>query len=365
MKKRYIFYIILVLGISYLVYYRITANKKIAAFGNIGGGGPKKDEKGMPVAPPPMVVDGLVVKTTTFNNSLEISGALEANESVMLQSEVAGLVTAINFKEGSSVSKGAVLLKINDREIQAQIQEATTKQQLAASNQGRAKQLLQKGAISQEEYDIALANLKSLKAQGQLLKAQLAKTAIIAPFSGKIGLRSISVGEYLTPSTTIANLLNTNVIKINFSVPEKYVGQIKLNSLITFTTAGTNKTYNGKVFAIEPGINAQTRTLQIKALAQNPNNNLIPGSFAKIKLALSTLNNAILIPNEAVIPVLKGKMVYVCKNGKATPVMVIADTRTAYNILITQGLAIGDTVLTTGTMSLKPDAAVKVNIIKQ
>lgn len=356
MKLKYIIYTLIILGIAYLIYYRITANKKVE---NSGAGSSSKSGKSQSYT-----VNGIIVKTTSFANNLEVTGTIEANEAVTLQSEVPGLVTGIYFKEGSNVNKGSLLVKINDRDIQAQLQEALTKQSLSAANENRAKQLLQKGAISQEEYDTALADLKSLKAQGQLIRAQLAKTSIIAPFSGKIGLRSISVGMYITPTTLIANLLSTNPVKINFSVPEKYMGQIKMNSTITFRTDGSNHIYTGKVFAIEPGINAQTRTLQIKALAANENNELRPGSFTKVSLVLSNVENAILVPNEAIIPVLKGKTVFISKNGKAKQVEVSSGTRTDENILINSGLAIGDTVLTTGAMSLKEDAPVKVSVVK-
>ncbi len=359
MKKRYIFYLILALGLAYLVYHRISENKKIEGPG--GGGG--KGAKGKGGAP--LNVDGIVVNSTDFASNLEITGSIEANEAVTLRSEVAGLVTGIYFKEGSNVSKGATLVKINDRDIQAQLKEALTKQNLSATNENRAKQLLEKGAISQEEYDTSLAELQTLKSQAQLIRAQLAKTTIVAPFSGKVGLRNISVGEYLTPNTTIANLLSTNPVKITFSVPEKYVSQIKTNSNISFNIDGSNKNYSGKVFAIEPGINEQTRTLQIKALAPNANGELVPGSFAKIKLPLTTIKDAILIPTEAVIPVLEGKVVYVSRGGKAQQVSVETSTRTAEQILVLSGLKVGDTVLTTGAMALKPDAEVKVKIAKK
>lgn len=365
MKIRYIIYTLLLLGIAYLVYYRITENKKISGDAGPRGAG-AKGGKGGPggAGGPGMAVEGIIVTASSFSNSLEITGNIEANESVVLHSEVSGLVTGIFFKEGSQVSKGAVLVKINDKDIQAQLRDAATKLDLAASNENRAKQLLQKGAISQEEYDSSLANLQSLKAQSQLIQAQLAKTSIVAPFSGKIGLRAISVGEYLTPATAIANLLSTNPVKVSFSIPEKYAEQIKLNAEIEFSTDASGKSFNGKVFAIEPGIDPLTRTLQIKALANNPKGELIPGSFAKVKLALSTLKDAILIPTEAVIPVLSGKVVYISKDGKAKQVDVVAGTRKAEHILITSGLNIGDTVLTTGAMTLKPDAPVKVKLVK-
>ncbi len=361
MKKRYIFYIILALGLAYLIYYRITENKKLS-----GDGGPGKRAAGAKggAGGPGIVVEGIVVATQPFNSNLEISGTIEPNESVALRSEVAGLVTGIYFKEGTNVSKGTLLVKINDRDIQAQLRDAQTKQNLSATSEGRAKQLLQKGAISQEEYDTSLAAFQSFQSQTQLIRAQLARTSIIAPFSGKIGLRNISVGEYLTPTTQIANLMSVNPVKVTFSVPEKYVSLIKLNSTISFKTDASSKTYTGKVFAVEPGISQDTRTLQIRALAPNPNGELLPGSFAQVKLALTTINEAILVPTEAIIPVLKGKVVYVTRDGKAQQVPVEAGTRTAESILITSGLKVGDTVLTTGSMSLKPDAPVKVNIVK-
>jgi membrane fusion protein (multidrug efflux system) len=368
MKLKYIIYPLLVLGIAYLIYYRISANKKLAASGNAGGpgggsggGGGKGKGKGGPGQS--LGVNGVLVKMSSFDNQLEVTGAVEANESVSLQSEVSGLVTGIYFKEGTNVNKGQLLVKINDRDIQAQLQEALTKQRLSASNENRARQLLAKGAISQEEYDTALADLESLKSQAQVIRAQLAKTSIRAPFNGKVGLRSISAGEYLTPAKIIANMASINPIKITFSVPEKYAGQIKLASTVSFNTDGSAKSYKGKVYAIEPGINTQTRTLQIKALAQNPSGELLPGAFAKIRLSLSTMNNAILIPNEAIIPVLKGKTVFITENGKAKQVSVESGTRTAEQIVITSGLKAGDTVLTTGAMALKPDAPVKVTLV--
>ncbi|RZK49719.1 MAG: efflux RND transporter periplasmic adaptor subunit [Pedobacter sp.] len=358
MKIKYIIYTLLALGLAYLIYYRITENQKIS------GGGPGKGAagKGGPGGGPALAVDGIVAAETNFNNAIEITGNIEANESVMLKSEISGLVTGIYFKEGSNVSAGATLVSINDQDIQAQLQDALTKENLSATSENRAKQLLSKGAISQEEYDVALANLKSFQSQTQLVRAQLAKTKIRAPFSGKIGLRQISNGEYISPASNIATLMSTNPVKINFSIPEKYANQIKVGSTVKFKTDASSKEYQGKVYAIEPGINQQTRTLQIRALAPNPNQELLPGSFAKINLALEQLEKVILIPSEAIIPVLKGKMVYISKNGKAEQVIVDAGIRTADKVVINSGLNVGDTVLTTGAMALKPESNVKVRI---
>ncbi|MXV13937.1 efflux RND transporter periplasmic adaptor subunit [Hufsiella ginkgonis] len=361
MKTKYIVYAILILLVGSLVAYRITKNKaeKAQAGAGRGGAGGGKGGPGGAGAPP-MRVEGIVVTPREFSNSLSVSGSVQANEQVQIRSEVPGLVRAIGFSEGSSVSKGQVLLRIDDSELRAQLAQALTKEKLSAENENRAKQLLEKEAISREEYETSLADLRSLQAQTQLIRAQLAKTLVRAPFSGKIGLRSISVGEYLTPTTAVANLVNTDPVKIQFSVPEKYAGQLDVNSSISFSIAGLPGKYSARIFAIEPGIDAGSRTLQLKARAANPSGKLLPGSFAKIDLPLATIKDAILIPTQAVVPVMNGKKVYITEDGKAKEVMIETSARTEKDVLVTSGLKAGDTVLTTGIMAMKPETAVKV-----
>lgn len=356
MKLKNIVYLILALSFTAAIIYRINKNLKMnAAPGNKPGG---KNGAGMP----PTKVNGMVLSSEEFVSSLTVSGSIEANEEVQIRSEVSGLVKGIYFQEGSTVNQGQLLVKINDTELQAQLKQALSREKLAAETESRAKQLLKKEAISQEEYEVAFAELSSLKAQTELIRAQLAKTSIKAPFSGQIGLRSISNGEYLTPTTIIAKLLSRNPVKISFSVPEKYAGQIKNNTTIDFTVAGSTKTYQAKVYAIEPGIETTTRSLQLKARANNPAGELLPGSFAKIILPLSGIPNAILIPSQAVIPVLKGKKVFITEGGLAKEVMIETGPRTDKSLVVMSGLKVGDTLLTSGMMSLKPETPVKVTL---
>lgn len=363
MKIKYLLYAFLIIGFAALVVYRISANKSQAA-GGPGGpggkGGPGGGGKGGGM--PPMRVDAVVVKPQEFANNLTVTGSMEANEQVQIRAQVSGLIRSISFQEGSTVKKGQVLVKIDDTELRAQLSQALTRQKLAAENARRAGLLLQKEAISQEERDVAAAELKSLQAQTQLIQAQLAKTTIQAPFSGRIGLRNVSQGGYLTPETIVANLVSTDPVKITFSVPEKYANQVKTNTQITFTVAGSNEKHKATVYAIEPGIEASTRTLQLRARAANPGGALRPGSFANVVLPLSTIPDALLVPTQAIIPVQNGKKVFVARKGKAQEVMVEASARTEKDILITQGLKAGDTVLTTGIMTLKPDAPIQVKI---
>ncbi|WP_460894532.1 efflux RND transporter periplasmic adaptor subunit [Rufibacter soli] len=367
MKIKYIIYALLILGFGALVFYRISSNKEMAGAGGPGGpgGGKGPGGPGGPGGGMPMRVQGVVVTPQRFANTLSVTGSIEANEQVEIRSQISGLVRGIFFQEGSNVSKGQVLVKIDDSELRAQLTQAQTRQSLAAENERRARLLLEKEAISREEYDVARAELKTAQAQIQLVRAQLAKTSIVAPFSGKVGLRTISSGSFLSPETVVTNLVNTNPVKISFAVPEKYAGQVKLNTDLTFTVAGSSDTLTARVYALEPAIQASSRTLQIRARAANSNGTLLPGSFANIQLPLTVISDALLIPTEAVVPVQNGKKVFVTDNGKAKEVMIETSTRTEKDLLVTSGLSAGDTVLTTGILSLKAGSPVKVALGKK
>jgi membrane fusion protein (multidrug efflux system) len=351
MKIKYFVYGILIVSFGALISYRIIENKEDSEA--------DKNKSGKSKA---MRLGGIVVKLETFDNILSLSGSIEANEQVEIRSEVSGLVESINFQEGGNVSKGQLLFKVNDRELIAQLSQANTKESLASENERRAKLLLQKEAISQEEYDVASAEYASMKAQSQLIKAQIAKTAVRAPFSGKIGLRSISVGTYITPAILVANLVNIGKLKITFSIPEKYANQIKNNTVLRFRVSGSTEKYSAKIYAIEPSVEVSTRTLQVRAIAENKDGKLLPGTFADVELPLDVIIGAIVIPTQAVIPVQNGKKVFISDFGKAKEVMVETATRTDASLLILSGLKAGDTVITSGVMALKNETPVKVII---
>jgi membrane fusion protein (multidrug efflux system) len=350
MKIKTLVYTLLVIGLVGLIGYRISKNS--------GTKGPKdkgKDEQ-------PITVSGTVVKLQTFDNNLALSGSIEANEQVEIRSEVSGIVKTINFQEGSNIAKGQVLLKVDDIELKAQLAQAKTKQSLASENERRAKLLLQKEAISQEEYDVARADLQSAKAQSQLILAQIEKTTVRAPFSGKIGLRSISPGTYVTPALLIAKLVNIGQLKITFSIPEKYASQVKKNRTISFKVTGSDRNYTAKIYAIEPEVEIATRTLKVRALADNKDGKLLPGTFADVQLPLDIIKDAVVIPTEAIIPVQDGKKVFIANKGMAKEIMVETATRTDASILVLSGLKAGDTLLTSGVMSLKDEAPIVVKI---
>ena len=349
MKTKHIFYTLLILGLGALIAYRVIQNTEA------------KTPSG-PRAQAGAAVSGMVLEPQHFSENLSLSGSLEANEQVELRSEISGVVENINFREGSKVSKGQVLFRVNDQELRAQLAKITTAEKLAAENERRAQLLLEKEAISQEEYDVAQADLQSAKAESQLIAAQLAKATVRAPFSGTIGLRYISEGTYVTPSTSIAKLVNTDQLKLTFSIPEKYSNQVGIDTELTFTTSGSGNEHTAKVYAIEPGVDVATRTLKMRALAENKDGKLIPGTFANVALPLAAVNDAILVPTEALIPIQNGKKIFITRNGMAKEVEVETGARTANFVRITSGLKPGDTILTSGVMILKDGAPVNVNL---
>ncbi|MDW8848666.1 efflux RND transporter periplasmic adaptor subunit [Flavobacterium sp. MMLR14_040] len=353
MKLKNLIYALIIIVLGGFITYRVMSNKT------------KNDEsKKSGDKDRPTTVTGIIVQTSTFDNNLSLSGSIEANEQVEIHSEVSGIVEGIYFTEGTYVNKGQVLFKVNDVELRAQLKQAQTREGLAGENERRAKLLLQKEAISQEEFDVANADYASMKAQTQLIKAQIAKTSVKAPFSGKIGLRSISPGTYITPTVLVAKLVNTGKLKITFSIPEKYASQVKSGSVIDFTVSGSDKIYTAKIYAIEPEVEVATRTLKIRSIADNVDGKLFPGTFADVKLPLSIIKDAIVVPSEAIVPIQDGKKVYIANMGKAKEVMVDATTRTDASILILAGLKAGDTLITSGVMSLKNEAPIKVNVKK-
>lgn len=350
MKKRYIVYTIIIVGIIALVVYRIVSNKKINNQG--------KDKKEISI----MSVEGSILKPLQFDDNLSLSGSLEANEEIDIRSEVSGVVESINFQEGSKVSKGQILFHVNDVELRAQLSKVKTAQLLSSENQRRAKLLLDKQAISQEEFDISNADFESSKAESQLIAAQLSKTTVRAPFSGTIGLRYISKGTYVTPATTIAKLVNTSKLKITFSIPEKYASQMKVGTSLTFTTSNSDEEHKATISALEPQVDVATRTLKIRAIADNIEGKLYPGTFANVSLPLETVKAALMVPTEALIPIQNGKVIFISENGKAKQVEVQTGTRTDSTVRILSGIKAGDTILTSGVMSLKNGTSVKVKL---
>lgn len=307
---------------------------------------------------PPVRAAAITVSTSTVLDQIEVPGTIVANEATEIHPEVAGRITGIYFKEGTVVSRGATLFKLNDEDLQAQLRKLQVQSRIARQNENRSEELLKIGGISRQDYETTQLQVSNTAADIAITQAQIAKTVVRAPFTGKVGLRMVSLGAYVSPATVLTTISQTGQMKIDFTVPEKYISQIKNGQYINFTVEGNNRNYTARISASESNISETTRTLQVRAMVQGDNGGLTPGAFARVKLSFEPNPNAIVLPTQAVIPQARGKKVYVYKNGIARLTDVTTGIRDSATVQITSGLTVGDTILTTGLLSLRPDSKV-------
>jgi membrane fusion protein (multidrug efflux system) len=299
-----------------------------------------------------------VIEPRALAELVSSTGTLLATESVELQAEVNGKITAINFVEGTRVREGDLLVKLNDADLQARRLAAAYQVSLAERRERRVAELLTQGFVIPDDYDSALNELNVRRAELALTDAQIAETEIRAPFEGVAGLRYVSEGAFVDATTKIATLQRIDALKIDFAVPEKYLDRVRIGAPLSFTVAGRSKRYAGSVYAYDPRIDAETRTLLIRALCPNPGEELLPGSFANVDLTLGETEQALLVPAEALIPDFEATFVFVVVDGHAERREVRTGMRTASRVEILTGLDPGDAVVTSGLLQLKPGSPV-------
>ncbi len=348
---------LLLWGLIVVVIVGLALNKWLSSKG------PSRSESAGRAALQSVPVSARTMRYEPLVNRVLTTGTTIADEEVELRAEVAGRITEIHFQEGRRVRKGDLLVKLNDADLQAQWTKAESRKKLAVSNESRQRALFEKQLLSQELYDAALNELQSVEADLQLLKAQIQKTEIRAPFDGVIGLKYVSEGSYISSASRVASLQNLSRVKIDFSVPEKYAGDVVKDSEIGFSIPGSDRTYKGRVYAIEPKIDLATRTVQLRAVCDNPGERLLPGSFANIEVILRRIDRALMVPTEALIPELKGHRVFVCRNGQAVSCPVEIGLRTDTHVQILRGLAESDTLITTGILQLRDGIPVVISRI--
>lgn len=306
----------------------------------------------------PLKVATYVVRPMPFAETVTSTGTLRADEGVDLKAESSGKIVAINFTEGSRVRAGELLIKLNDSELRATLARATYRKELARLRERRLLPLLGQKLVTQDDYDSALSDVNVQDAEIDVVRAQIEKTEIRAPFDGVIGLRYVSTGAYVNADTRIATVQHLDRLKIDFALPEKYIGRLKVGSPVTFSVAGGQGRVKGEIYAFDPYIDTGTRTLLIRAVCANKDGRLLPGTFANVELTLSELRAAVLIPSEAVIPGVNEKSVYIMHDGKAELRTVQTGTRTASTVHVLAGLEPGDVVITSGLQQMRIGQAV-------
>jgi membrane fusion protein (multidrug efflux system) len=306
-----------------------------------------------------------VVRPTVLNSSIEVAGTLLPFEETEIHPEVAGKVVMLSIREGAIVRKGTLLAKLFDGDLQAQLHKLSVQLQIANKTQERQEELLKIGGISQQDYDLSLLNVSTIKADMQILQADINKTRIRAPFDGKLGFKNISTGAYITPTTVITTIRQVNKLKLEFSVPEKYSTKVAVGNSVSFSTESSNKRYSAKIVATESGITQETRSLMVHAIVENVDKGVTAGGFAKVNFDMGDDNEAIMVPTQSIIPEARDKKVIKYHDGTASFITVVTGTRDSSKVEILKGLAIGDTIVTTGLLQIKPGSKIKISSLKK
>lgn len=327
----------------------------------------EKKESDLPIPTPAkkaLNVHGYIVKEETLYDEIYINGNLLPDEEVNLSFETSGKITVINFEEGTHVNKGDILAKVNDAPLQAQLRKLEVQLQLAEDRVYRQNALLEKEAVSKEAYEQVQTDLATLQAEIDIVKANIALTELKAPFDGIIGLRNVSEGAYASPSLTIATLTKITPLKIEFSIPEVYAGNIKNGAPIEFSVDGYMKPFRARVYASDSRLDEDTHTFSLRARYPNTDGALYPGRFAHIKLRTQEIKRAIAIPSEAIVPEMGIDKVFLYKAGKAVPVEITKGLRTEAKVQVLKGLNVGDTIITSGTLQLRTGLAVTLQSVE-
>ena len=311
-----------------------------------------------------LIVNALVLKPADLSDVFRTKGLLIPDEEVDLSFETSGKITKIYFKEGSKVKAGTLLATVNDETLQAELRKLKTQLPLLEERVARQKVLLEKEAVSKESYETVSTELEKLKADIMLINARIRQTELRAPFDGIIGLRLVSEGSYASPSTVISKLTKISPLKLEFSVNEKQVNDIKAGIPLTFTVENDLKTYQAKIYALESKLDEKTLSLKARAIYPNTDEKLKPGNSATIEIKLQEIRNAIVIPSVASLVEMGNSYVYLYRNGKAEKISIIKGVRTASSVQIVDGLAEGDTLITTGVMQLRHGMAVQLNDVR-
>ncbi len=313
---------------------------------------------------PPTIVDVIVAQPKVLSADIEVNGEVLANEYVELHPEVSGRLVYLNVPEGANVGQGTIIARINDADLQAQLNKSKVQLALAQQNESRLKKLLDINGINQADYDIALGQVQALEADMVYTQALIDKTVIKTPFAGRLGLRLVSPGAYVTPATTIASLQQVQQLKIDFSIPEEYSLDIKPGDSVQVSTElSQGQRVTAIVSAVEPQLSSQTRNLKVRAILAGHQAN--PGSFAKVYLGFGGGKSGVMIPTNAIIPDAMSKKVVTVKGGKAVFVPVETGIRQDRLIEVKIGINPGDTVVVNGVLFTRPNAPVKVREVKQ
>ena len=310
---------------------------------------------------PAIVVDVIVAGNDNVKSILEVNGSVLSTESVELRTETSGRLIYLNIPDGAKVSKGTVLARVNDAELQAQLEQQKSQLDLAQKTEKRLANLLKINGVNQADYDVAVNQLNTIQANIKVTTALIEKTVIKAPFSGELGLRLVSQGAYVTPTTLIGTLQQTDKVKIDFSVPETYADIIKKGDKIKVISSNSTESYDASIHAIEPQVNTVSRNIKVRAYLTS--GLILPGSF--VKVIMEQEHQSIMVPSNAIIPDALSNQVVVVHKNKAIYTNVETGIRNAGQVELVKGINIGDSIVVSGMLSMRPNAMVNVKKVKK
>ncbi len=306
-------------------------------------------------------VEAVAVSRRDLADEVSAVGTLRSAESVMLQPELAGRISKINFKEGQPVTRGTVLVQLDDAVQAAEYQRSRAALGLARANFKRNQDLFGKKFVSHRALDEAAANLRVAEAEAQVTAARLRRMAVRAPFDAIAGIRNVSVGDYVKEGEDLVNLEAIDVLKVDFRVPERYLAGLALGQRVRLTAdALPGRDFDSTVIAIDPLIEAQDRAVLMRARLDNRAHQLRPGMFARVRLRLAERPNVTVLPEQAILPSQDGPRVFRIDNGTARSVPVRLGVRRGVWVEVIEGLAEGDMVVTAGQIKLRDGASVTI-----
>lgn len=310
--------------------------------------------------PPAPAVSYYVTGPESVTEQINLAGSLLANEATAIFPEISGRLTYLNIAEGKPVAAGTLLAKIFDGDLKAQLHKLTTQLEVQEQTIKRYEELLRINGVSQQEYDLIKLQSNNLRADMEVVRSNIQRTEIRAPFSGVLGLKMISPGAYVSPQTQLTTIRQVSNLKVDFSVPEQFAPRISTGFTFNFTVEGSNEIYKARVIATESGISEADRSLPVRAEVIKGGPALKPGGFVKIKLAFDPNNNAIMIPSNAVIPQARGKQVALLQDGKITLRDITTGIRDSAKVQVLSGLEMNDTIITSGLMRMKEGSQVEL-----
>ncbi|OCH96990.1 hypothetical protein A8135_04985 [Legionella jamestowniensis] len=315
---------------------------------------PSHQLHGRVTEPKPVPVETAVVIEKTLADQFETIGSLASTDNIDISSELSGQIAAIYFKPGTLVKKGTLLIQLDATVLKSELASANANLALSETSYERTRELTKRKLASEQALDQALADLQEKQNTVKAKKAQLEKLSLRAPFTGTLGSRQVSIGQYVRVGQPLVRLVANQKLRVEYTLPERYLPSVQVGQQVTIVSdAYPNQIYKGYVNYIDPAIDKETRTIAIEALIDNSNNLLSAGLFVRVNHEFDNKRKRLLVPEESLIPTISGQKIFVLRNDKAVAVRVKTGAHHGAMTEINSGLSVDDIVIVRGQHKLR------------